>query len=342
MLIFVSAAGVSSAVELALRNHAVPRGSIICLGDVAEIKPSPGEKIDVEQLAARQLMPAPAPGEVRYLLPGELLRLLSTSGLDVQTVQFTGAESVAIGAVAPGRVNNRTPQRVEPSVNAHASADAEVAAAIAQYLCEQTGHDKWDVRPTIDSRNAHAALAGLPLKVAGGKAPWTGLQRFQIDNGSGKPTLVAAQIQRIQLAVFAVRPIERGALVGVADVELRPHVGALPTQAIVSLEAIIGKEATAGIRPDVILQSNQVRSATLVRRGERVNVRVRTAGVTVRTFATAQQDGAAGDLIMVESLAGKERYTASVTPTGELEVFVARSTATDVAGRTPVQDARLQ
>jgi hypothetical protein len=45
---------------------------------------------------------------------------------------------------------------------------------------------------------------------------------------------------------------------------------------------------------------------------------------------------------MVESLAGKERYTASVTSSSEVEVFAARSTAVDVARRPSTQEAGLQ
>jgi flagella basal body P-ring formation protein FlgA len=340
LMLMLAAPGVADAAELALRERALYRGSIVCLGDVAEIKAAPGEQINVDQLAARQLMPAPAPGEVRYLRPSELLRLLSASGLDVQSIQFTGAESVVIGAAALSSDAEPPVQRAAPSNRAQA--EAQLAAAIMKHLHEQTGHDMWNVRPNIDKSETHARLAGMPLKVTGGKAPWTGHQRFEVDNGLGQSVAVTAQVERVQLVVFTVRPIERGALVGVADVELRPHAGAVPAQAFATLESIIGKEAVTAVRPGAMLLSNQVRAATLVRRGERVSVRVRAAGVTVRTFATAQQDGAEGDLIMVESLAGKERYTASVTSSSEVEVFAARSTAVDVARRPSTQEAGLQ
>jgi flagella basal body P-ring formation protein FlgA len=133
------------------------------------------------------------------------------------------------------------------------------------------------------------------------------------------------------MAVFAVRPIERGALIGAADVELRPHAGVVPAQSIASLEAVTGKEATQAIRAGAMVLAGQTRPATLVRRGERVSVQAKAAGVVVRTFATAAQDGAAGELIMVESMAGKERYAARVTGVRELEVFAMRTAAGDVA-----------
>jgi flagella basal body P-ring formation protein FlgA len=340
LLLLATASDRVDAVEIALREQAELQGPVVCLGDVAEIKAAPSEQADVTRLASQPLMPAPAPGETRYLRPSEVLRMLATSGHDVQTVQFTGAESVAIGGAAVERVAEPTNRAAARTIGT--SVDAKVTAAITQYLREQTGHDQWNVRPELDRQAMNELLVSPPLQVAGGRAPWTGLQRFQIDDGSGQPTTVSARVERIQLVAFAVRPIERDALVGAADVELRPHAGAVPVQAVASLEAVVGKEATTAIRPGAMLMSNQLRAAVLVRRGERVSIRVRAAGVTVRTFATAQQDGAEGDLVMVESLANKERYTASVTGVRELEVFAARSTATDVADRTPADDPRLR
>lgn len=339
LLVLATATDRADAVEIALREQAALQGSVVRLGDVAEIKAAPGEQIDVEGLAARQIMPAPAPGETRYLRPSEVLRALAASGVDVQTLQFTGAESVAIGEGASGPFAGQTPRVADQSNNA--AAEAEVTAAITQYLREQTGYDKWNVRLEPDRRETKGMLVGSPLHVSGGKAPWTGFQQFLVDDGAGKPTPVSARVERVQLIAFAVRPIERHTLVGAADIELRPHAGAVPAQAIASLEAVVGKEAANAIRPGAMVLSSQLRAAVLVRRGERVSVRVRAAGVTVRTFATAQQDGAEGDLVMVESLAGKERYTASVTGVRELEVFSASSTAADVAGRAAAGASRF-
>lgn len=341
MFVLATAIGRAHAVEIALRDQAALQGPVVRLGDVAEIKAAPGEQLDVERLAAQQLMPAPAPGETRYLRPSEVLRTLAASGLDVQTLQFTGAESVAIGGPAAAETfAERLPGAMEATITR--SIDAELTAVITQYLREQTGHDQWNVRPDLDRLDTKAVLVGSPLKVSGGRAPWTGTQQFKIDGDAGKPLTVAAKVERIQLVAFAVRPIERGVLIGAADVELRSHAGAVPAQAVASLEAVVGKEAITAIRSGAMVLSNQLRSAVLVRRGERVSVRVRAAGVTVRTFATAQQDGAEGELVMVESLAGKERYTASVTGVRELEVFSASSIAADVAGRAPGGDSPLR
>src|SRR5690606_2579142 len=128
---------------------------------------------------------------------------------------------------------------------------------------------------------------------------------------------------------------ERGALVRRSDIELRPFTGALPRLAVISLDEVVGKEAVQGIRADSLILANQVRSPLLVRRGDRVSVRARAGGVTVRTYAVVQQDGALGDLVSVQTFEGKERYSARVSGMRELEVLAAGASAREVASNPP-------
>ena len=55
------------------------------------------------------------------------------------------------------------------------------------------------------------------------------------------------------------------------------------------------------------------------------------AGVSVRTYAMSQQAGGMGDLVMVQSLASKERYAARVIGVRELEIFTAGASAAELA-----------
>ena len=62
-----------------------------------------------------------------------------------------------------------------------------------------------------------------------------------------------------------------------------------------------------------------------------MSVRARAAGVVVRTYATARQDGSMGDLISVQSLETKGRFAARVSGLRELEVFAGGTSAVEVA-----------
>ncbi|RIK70880.1 MAG: flagella basal body P-ring formation protein FlgA [Planctomycetota bacterium] len=173
--------------------------------------------------------------------------------------------------------------------------------------------------------------AGGRATLSGGRAPWTGRQRFSISGEAAVATAVYARVDRQEMALTALRSIARGELIRRGDVQLQPHVGALPAGALASIEAAIGKEAVQTIRAESLVTANQVRMPTIVRRGERVSVRARAAGVTVRTFAVAQQDGGLGDLVTVQAIDGKERFTARVAGLRELEIMAAGVSAADVA-----------
>jgi flagella basal body P-ring formation protein FlgA len=129
---------------------------------------------------------------------------------------------------------------------------------------------------------------------------------------------------------FAVGPIARGSFVRASDVALRPVTRAVPTNATTSLAAIVGKEAVQDIRENQMIMANQVRSPLLVRRGDRVTVCAKAAGVKVSTYAVAQQEGALGDLIAVQALDTKDKYSARVTGVRELEVLAIGASADDV------------
>ena len=329
----------ANAAEIVLHERATPQGPIVRLGDVAEI--TGADAATIEHLTATPLMPAPSVGTSQFVRVAELRDLLTARGLDVRSLKLTGAEVVAIGPAAvttPATPSKKNKLRVpaKPATADPATFDASVdqlTAAITAYLRQQSGHDLWNVK--LDADNAVVAAfqqAGAKAIIRGGKAPWTGRQRFAVSGGAETPSVLAyARIERLEMATFLVRSIERGELVRRADVELRPHTGALPRLAVVSPEEVIGKEAVQGIRADSLLLSNQVRAPYLVRRGERVSVRARAGGITVRTYALVQQDGGLGDLVTVQTTETKERYTARVSGLRELEVFAAGASAGDVA-----------
>ena len=325
------------ATEVLLRNRVVATGSVVLLGDIAEIK-SESESLRSE-LAALPLVPSPAEGTQQYLRMAEIRDLVAARGLDLRGIRFGGTAVVSIApeAVAqPAAVEQKRIPVARPVVRTQEEielAAERLTSTIRTHLQAQTGHELWTGRVEADAKLVDAVeKAGADVRLSGGEPPWVGRQRFSIVGPSNQPiALVYAKVDRLEMAVFALQPIKRGDLIRRTDVELRPHLGALPSQAVLSLDAVVGCESIQGIRPDSIVQSNQVRSPVVVRRNERVSVRARAAGVSVRTYAIAQQDGSIGDLVMVQSVASKDRYAARVTGLRELEIFTAGASAAEIA-----------
>jgi flagella basal body P-ring formation protein FlgA len=324
--------------DVVLRWKASVSGSIVRLGDVVEFAKA-GDGVDAKfaaELAAAPLMPTPAPGTEHFLTAAQLRDLLTAIGVDVNGLQFRGAEAVAISAAPLDQAEVKEPgnpprTRLRPDREAAAR---EIASLIVRYLREQTGHAIWNVTVSPDDNLVEVYWRyGPQVAVTGGVAPWTGRQRFNLDGpGLDRRVLAFAAVERIEMVAFASHAIAAGDLVRATDVGLKPYSGAMPAQAVKSLEEAVGKEATQAIREGAMLTGNLLRAPFLVRRGERVSVRARAAGVSVRTYATAQQDGSLGDLIAVQALERKDRYFARVTGTRELEVFAGGSTAVEVAG----------
>lgn len=335
ILVVLSAATPALATEVILRNRVEARGSLVLLGDVADIKAD--DETLRSQLAATPLIPTPAAGTQQYLRLAEIRDLVASRGVDVRDIRFGGTvvvsvlpEPVAGAEATPRRAPTRPVIRTEQEVQ---FATERLAVAVKQYIQVQSGHELWNVKVEGDAKLVDLTeKLGDSIRLSGGEAPWSGRQRLTILGPANEPlTLLYAKLDRLEMAVYASQPIKGGDLIRRSDVELRPCLGALPSQSALTLEAVVGQEAVQGIRPDSIVQTNQLRSPVIVRRNERVSVRARAAGVSVQTYAMAQQDGGMGDLVMVQSLASKERYAARVIGVRELEIFTAGASAAELA-----------
>jgi flagella basal body P-ring formation protein FlgA len=326
----------AAAVEVTLREQTMLTGSVVRLGDIAEL--SGADAAIAAELATVALQPAPAAGSRQFLGVAQIRDLLAASGVDVSELQFRGAAAVSIAAPnieVAETADDSTPRddaSSGPTRPDREATAAHVAAVITRYLQEKTGHDLWEVKVDAEPEVLETFWQyGPQLAVSGGRAPWAGRQQFELRGAGAKQSVRAyAKVQKLELAVFAAEAIEAGDLIRAAEVTVRPFAGVMPSQAARSLDQIVGKEAIQPIRADAMLLTGNVRSPLLVRRGERVAIRARAAGVIVRTYATAQQNGCLGDLIQVQALEGKDRYAARVSGLRELDVFAGAMSAHDV------------
>jgi flagella basal body P-ring formation protein FlgA len=257
-----------------------------------------------------------------------VLELLEGRGVDVSELTFSGARTVEIGKSLPTKV----PVGVEPVRELTAvELEQAVADAVETHLSETTGHMDWQVEVTLNASFVRDLnKLGSVFTASAGKAPWTGMQKFQISGvDSERPVLVLAKVSRLRNVVVATRRIEQGSLIGAADVEMRLEGANVPTTAAHSVNAVIGKEAVRTIDANSILQESQLRSPLQVQRGETVKVFARTGGITVSTFAVVQQNGAMGDLVQVQTLDKKERFAARVSGWKQLEVLPTGVTTAD-------------
>jgi flagella basal body P-ring formation protein FlgA len=320
----------ATAADVALRVRSNHEGTMVRLGDIADI--AAASTSELNDLSTTVLLPAPAPGTLQFLRKTQVRDLLAARGVDLGAVSLSGAEVVEVGAAKPqaeiaipGEESSLLPSRreIESSLN----------ASIKQYLTQETGHHRWRIDVPLDVA-AYLRLAnlGFELKAGGGRKPYSGRQYFQITGDKPDQEMtVVAEVTRIQPVVTTVRKIERGALIRTADLEIREHEGHPPSTALTTLAEAAGMEARHSIPEGSLVLKSQLSAPLQVERGETVTVFARTAGITVRTYAVARQDGARGELVQVQTLDGKDRFMARVSGRRELEVLATGATAGDFA-----------
>jgi flagella basal body P-ring formation protein FlgA len=145
------------------------------------------------------------------------------------------------------------------------------------------------------------------------------------------PASAARSIPKIlPQAVVAVRLLQRGDIIRQADVKLQT-IEKLPrgVSTAPQLDEVVGQEVLRGFAMGQPIDKRQLRKPLLVRRGEVIRVKARAAGVQVLTTARATEQGALGDIIVVQSLENREKYAAHITGLQQAEVYAAAVTATD-------------
>ena len=314
--------------NLVFREKSSHQGTMIRLGDIADI--ATASSAELKDLSTTILLPAPAPGTLQYLHRDQIRDLLVSRGFDLHGIEMTGATVVELGAANP-QVEPEN-QIVQPVLTEQEAADL-LQAAIQQYLAERTGHDRWKVKTSLDTTAyLRVASLGAELQIYGGRRPWTGRQQFQIaGRDSQERTVVVANVIKIQPVVILLRDLASGELVRATDVEIGLHEGSLSSTTITQLSQAIGMQARRSIQAGKILLESHLSAPLQVERGETVTVFARTAGITVRTYAVALEDGARGELIQVETLDGKERFAARVSGRRQLEVLASGTTVSDYA-----------
>lgn len=339
----------ASAADIALRASATPAGTVVRLGDVAEI--SADSKQEAQRLAATPLMPAPAPGTDRYLRMREVQDLLAAHGEKMDQLRFQGELIVAVASEVAGE----KPATDSPKIDAQTarrdawnSGSAPVAAAAPTSESNVGGQREELSRRVVDYLNHAAAqtaawhvtlnvpsqqLVMLPADpstwtITGGSAPWTGKQRFLVSFAGAQHSdsfTVPAEVSLPIPAAVAIRPVERGAVVTAADVEMQQLDNTPATTGraspVSSIEKLIGMEATRALRPGDVVMSDSVQPPVLVKRGDSVTVYARGGGIQVRTIARAKENGSLGQPVQLESLETHKPYDAVVTGTREAVVF---------------------
>ena len=299
---FVLAGFSADGAELRLRSEATVAGGMVRLADVAEIAGA-----EAAELGAVLLCPAPGAGRERFLRRGEIVELLRLAEAETKGISWSGADQIVIrrGAVSS-----------QGSARPGSTVEQSVQHALVSYLeTHQSGDVAWAVAPAIPSRYVAPLKEATRIEVAGGQAPFTGRQSFEIVahvQGHQRRIPIEADVAALPRGVVALRPIAKGDIVRPEDVETRPVAQHSGSERLLTRDEAIGREATQTIPTGQPITAADVQLPKLVRRGDKVTVRSLAAGISITTSGKAGADGALGESIAIELDEPKRKILASV------------------------------
>lgn len=133
-------------------------------------------------------------------------------------------------------------------------------------------------------------------------------------------TLTGSAMETIEIFT-ATRPIDRGAIISASDlaVDRMPRQRLAPNQ-VTDRETVVGLAARRSIQPGRPIFRSDFEEPILVRRGERVTMIYRVAGMTLTTVGQAMESGSAGAMIDILNLQSRRTITATVRGHDQVEV----------------------
>ncbi len=353
LLLLLSPAPVG-AWEIELRGEVTSRAAMVRLGDVATI--SGLDEKDSEPLRQIVLAPGPSRSYSRNLTVSQIRKILLDRGVELSGCQFRGAsrsiisyaaqDQVAIvtlpAASSPARPAKVNPRKLVLPAGYRSTGGSTIVDSVEQRLADVVQEKlqqlagattPWSVKVAVDRQS----LKDLPQQ-------WTSVtveglatadegshQLVACFHASEGAVRIPIQVETARLVqrVVPVRPLARGEVVQVSDVEVR-HVLDQPTSgiAVQRIDDAVGRQVRIAMSAGEAMDASFLEKPILVNRRDTIEVVARRGRVAVKIQARAINDGAEGDTIAVERLdESKARFLARVVGYQTAEVFVGSMSA---------------
>ncbi len=322
VMVYLAPIGAVEGAEICFRGDCTPVGSIVCLGDLADVLGADAD--EQHRLSAIHLFSTPATGTNVVVTTREVTDRLAVTGIDISRHVLSGANRISVRGPALIKEKSADPP---VSDSLRSQAESRVRTVLIDYLAQVAEATRaWQIQPELSDAQVRAICrSGAKPMVTGGNPPWTGSQQFTITlttADSSQQITVSAAIVAAAPIVMATRAIARGERLAAADVRLAvPEVFPAGADTLSDLENVIGREVKRSLSANSPVSADDIQSPVVVRKRDVVTVYVRSPGIRIRTTARATEDGALGDLITVESLTERNTFFARVSGAQQVEVY---------------------
>lgn len=278
-----------------LRERIIVDGASVTLGDLFD-------GVDGEA-ASVQLARAPQPGSRNFLDPVWVRREAARHGL--VWANASGIERVVI-------------ERASQAINA-----SEIADMIAGQLYVETGRSH-EVTLANRMMTLHA-----PMDAAGGleivrldMESRSGPFRAEIrTHAGGDPVIIAGRADPVIDVPVLARPVARGEVIGAMDIEwVAMRADRVRADAVMSEEALIGREARRALRSGETLRAFDLRAPAAITRGETVALVFQSGPLTLTARARALENASLGQSARFVNLQSNRTIEAVVEAPGRARV----------------------
>lgn len=237
---------------------------------------------------------------------------------------------------APAAPYKPAPRVYEPRVNPgelvsrmSVGAKTRVGKTIGEFLTKKYERPDIEVESKLLSLDAGIPDDAFEIKVVeavGGRVPGKAVLRLSVKDGPDAPdreVVAEADTDVYGLALVAARQYNRGDILAnrdvmVSKVKMDSGKSYLPPNP----KAVAGLEVKRGMRAGEPLTSADAQPGEAVKRGDLVVVFTKGLGYDVRGTGKAHGSGMVGDIITVEDVGSKTKFTARITGRNYVEVVV--------------------
>ena len=220
--------------------------------------------------------------------------------------------AAVLGVVLAGAAMADPPQDIGAQVEEAAQRQLERQADAADWLEPQ-----FDVTVVTDLRRIEACPQPVDMSATDTRSP--SRMRFTVSCGDRWRHTVVVRADVSAVVVVAVADVAARQPLEASDLALeRRSISATP-DALGDIEAAVGLASRRAVRRGDIVRHELLRTPTLVRRGDAVQIVAQREQVTVSMAGEALESGARGDVVRVRNARTGKVIRARVTDAGAVE-----------------------
>jgi flagella basal body P-ring formation protein FlgA len=217
-----------------------------------------------------------------------------------------------------------------PPTVAHAAESIEpldsLREAVEGFLLQQSSELAGEVNVSVGRLDSRLRMPRCsqplqPFWPAGGKRLGNVTVGLRCEAPKSWSLYVQAQVQQLAPVVVTGRPLSRGEVLGLQDVELVGHdLARLHSGYYGAPDEVAGMVMKRSVKAGMVLTPALLKPQLLIKRGEKVTILADTGAVQVRMEGKALMDGARGQVIRVRNLSSKREVEAAVVAPGIVQV----------------------